>query len=388
MPLKAAYIVCHPPLIIPEIGRGEEMRIKRTVDAYHRIAKEIASIEPETIVIISPHAFVSANHFHISPGSRAHGDFQMFGAPQVSLSVSYDEALVERIEKKAKNSGIPAYRSRERHPDLDHATMVPLYFIDRYEQNYSVVRLAPSLRSPADHFSYGKAIREAIIEHKKDVVLIASGDLSHVLNPSGPYGFAEEGPVFDRRVVEAIRNDDLKALFGIEERIVEGAKPCGLSSFQILAGAIDGQDMKAKLESYEGPFGVGYAMARFTAEKELPKTNQGNKKDPYVALAKESILHYLKTGTYLASTTIPTSTMLKNRAGVFVSLKKHGRLRGCIGTIAPTKEHIAKEIIDNAVSAAVRDPRFDPVTLDEIDQLDVSVDVLGRPEPVTSIQDR
>ncbi|MFP4187465.1 MAG: AmmeMemoRadiSam system protein B, partial [Acholeplasmataceae bacterium] len=203
MPLKAAYIVCHPPLIIPEIGRGEEMRIKRTVDAYHRIAKEIASIKPETIVIISPHAFVCADYFHISPGSRAHGDFQMFGAPQVTASVSYDEELAERIEKKAKQNGVPAYRSRERHPDLDHATMVPLYFIDRYEQDYSIVRLAPSLRSPGDHFSYGKTIHEAIIEHKKDVVLIASGDLSHVLSPSGPYGFAEEGPVFDRRVVEA-----------------------------------------------------------------------------------------------------------------------------------------------------------------------------------------
>jgi AmmeMemoRadiSam system protein A len=75
---------------------------------------------------------------------------------------------------------------------------------------------------------------------------------------------------------------------------------------------------------------------------------------------------------------------MDGRAGVFVSLKKNGQLRGCIGTFEPCQENIASEIIHNAVAAGVNDPRFWPVELDEIPELDFSVDVLTPPEPVRS----
>ena len=68
-----------------------------------------------------------------------------------------------------------------------------------------------------------------------------------------------------------------------------------------------------------------------------------------------------------------------------MSLHKDGRLRGCIGTIAPTEETLAREIVQNAISAGTRDPRFPPVQAEELDRLEYSVDVLGRPEPVNSL---
>lgn len=76
--------------------------------------------------------------------------------------------------------------------------------------------------------------------------------------------------------------------------------------------------------------------------------------------------------------------MLHQQAGAFVSIHEHGRLRGCIGTIAPVTESLAQEIIDNAVSAATRDPRFNPITPDELEWLEISVDVLGEPEQISS----
>ena len=79
--------------------------------------------------------------------------------------------------------------------------------------------------------------------------------------------------------------------------------------------------------------------------------------------------------------------LTKQKAGVFVTLKKHDRLRGCIGTISPVEECIADEIIRNAVSAGTGDPRFDPVTEDELDELVYSVDVLSDPEPIDSIDE-
>lgn len=100
-----------------------------------------------------------------------------------------------------------------------------------------------------------------------------------------------------------------------------------------------------------------------------------------VALARESLTYYLKNKKLLPMPgEIPT--LLKRQAGVFVSLKKHGQLRGCIGTFIATQENIAIEIIHNAVSAGVHDPRFWPVELSELNELDISVDVLTPPEKV------
>jgi len=73
---------------------------------------------------------------------------------------------------------------------------------------------------------------------------------------------------------------------------------------------------------------------------------------------------------------------MRARAGVFVSLHKHGELRGCIGTFEPTQANVAEEIMANAVSSATRDPRFPPVAPSELDDLEYSVDILTQPEPV------
>ncbi|HWQ62190.1 MAG TPA: AmmeMemoRadiSam system protein A [Negativicutes bacterium] len=103
-----------------------------------------------------------------------------------------------------------------------------------------------------------------------------------------------------------------------------------------------------------------------------------------VALARTSLEHYLASRRYLdAPSGLPEE--LRGRAGVFVSLKKHGELRGCIGTFAPTQPDIATEIIRNAVSAGTHDPRFEPVAADELPGLDISVDILSAPERVDSL---
>jgi len=104
-----------------------------------------------------------------------------------------------------------------------------------------------------------------------------------------------------------------------------------------------------------------------------------------VALARASLEHFLETGAVLP---VPDSLelVLTNRAGVFVSLKKQGQLRGCIGTFQPTKPSIASEIIHNAIQAGTADPRFEPVEAKELSEITMSVDILGNPEHVDSIE--
>lgn len=107
-----------------------------------------------------------------------------------------------------------------------------------------------------------------------------------------------------------------------------------------------------------------------------------DKLHPLVALAKEAVEKYVQ-GKEIAQPKKLTPEM-KERAGVFVSIKKRGVLRGCIGTFEPTKPNVAEEIIFNAISSATRDPRFPPVTPNELPELTYSVDILTKPEPVAS----
>ncbi len=83
MAVEAAFVVPHPPLIVPEIGKGQERAVQKTIDAYRQVARRIGEVKPDTIVVISSHQVMYANYFHISPGEEARGTFERFQAGQV-----------------------------------------------------------------------------------------------------------------------------------------------------------------------------------------------------------------------------------------------------------------------------------------------------------------
>jgi len=107
------------------------------------------------------------------------------------------------------------------------------------------------------------------------------------------------------------------------------------------------------------------------------------KGDPYVGLARLAIEAWVREGRRIQPPSDLPEEFFSRRAGTFVSLKKHGVLRGCIGTYLPTEENLAQEIIENAIRAATEDPRFPPVRPDELPHLSVTVDVLSPPELCT-----
>ena len=108
MSVMAAFMVPHPPMIIPEVGRGSEEQIRETITAYERVADEVAALQPDTIIITSPHSVMYADYFHISPGNKATGSFRQFRAPGVRFSERYDTVLVGRICDLAEAENFPA----------------------------------------------------------------------------------------------------------------------------------------------------------------------------------------------------------------------------------------------------------------------------------------
>ncbi len=400
MNILRAFAVPHPPLIVPEVGRGQEQNILATVDAYEEVGRQVADAAPDALVVISPHSVMYADHLHISPGSRARGDLGAFGVPQVSVQTAYDQDLADHICAQAMQQGISAGYAGERDPDLDHGTLIPLYFIQKYIRDVPIVRISISGLSYQIHYQLGQCISRAAQASGKKVIIIASGDLSHKLREDGPYGFAMDGLLFDEKICRIFKEGDFYGLLDMDPDFCESAAECGHRAFVMMAGAFDGWEIESRLLSYQGPFGVGYAVASFCPvreseerrllerhirEKERKRLERQAREDPYVQLARSALEQFVRTGERIDLPEELPQELYEDRAGTFVSLKIDGNLRGCIGTIMPTQSCMGEEIIENAISAAVRDHRFSPVTVQELPLLTYSVDVLGDPEPIQSM---
>ena len=399
MALLAAFAVPHPPLIVPAVGKGGEKQIAQTTTAYERAAEEVALLRPDTLVVTSPHSVMYADYFHISPGNGAQGSFKRFGAPDVRFSETYDTELVERICALADERGLPAGTLGERDAALDHGTMVPLWFLRQKYAGAKLVRIGLSGLPLTDHYRLGQVIAEAASQTDKRTVLIASGDLSHRLQAYGPYGFAPEGPEYDRLIMDVFARAAFGEALEFDETFCEKAAECGHRSFVIMAGALDGKRVKAEVLSHQDVTGVGYGICAFYPEgedanrrflelyleKEAPVCRKkAEARDPYVRLAAASVESWVRYRKRLPVPEGLPEEMLRSRAGAFVSIHKNGQLRGCIGTIGPTQKNVAEEIVSNGISACSRDPRFPPIKESELRFLEISVDVLGAPEAVQS----
>lgn len=380
------YAVPHPPIILPEVGRGEEKKIADTIAAYKRVAEEIKALTPDTIVLSSPHAPFYRDAFYIAGGDTESGNLDRFRVPGVDVRVDLDREYADVLSEFLEDLGIPHVLDHDHHEPMDHAALIPLRFIQEEYRDFKLVHLGLSLLDSTAHSVVGKSIRHISNVLDRRVVFIASGDLSHVLKEDGPYGFKPEGPEFDTKIVRIFKEGHLDELYDIDGVFAERAAECGLRSFQIMAGAIGTEPSNTEVYSYEGPFGVGYAVAAFDPSEETPEDGiEVVFEDPWIALARKTIETFIESGQIIHVPDDLPDELHRTKAGAFVTLHKQGRLRGCIGTIEPTRDSLAEEIIYNAISAATRDPRFPAVTASELDDLDISVDVLGEAEPIDSL---
>ncbi|HHU69908.1 MAG TPA: AmmeMemoRadiSam system protein A, partial [Thermoanaerobacterales bacterium] len=386
----------HPPIMIPEIGGKEVEKIRSTFQSAVRASKNINEYNPDTIIVITPHGPVFRDGICISTSEDLHGNFTNFGVRGLDFSFINDIELVETIMEKAEEKDIltapldaNTARSYGVSVQLDHGTLVPFYFISKETKNpFKLVHITMGLLPYEELYTFGKVLRESLDALGRKGIIVASGDLSHRLTPDAPAGYNPSGKEFDEKLVNALRNYNIEDIMNMDPNLIDKAGECGLRPIIILMGALDGLDIEPEVFSYEGPFGVGYCIAEFKIKGEGSGKGKAIKQSsPYVSLARKSLETYVKEGLIIDPPEGLPNEFYNKKAGAFVTIKKHGRLRGCIGTIAPTRDCIAREIIENAISAGCGDPRFYPVGEDELPYLEYSVDILLEPEPVSSIEE-
>ncbi|MCH4166081.1 MAG: AmmeMemoRadiSam system protein A [Megasphaera sp.] len=387
----SAALFPHPPIMIPEIGGQELQKMDATVQAVSDASTMITAQHPDTIVIISPHNYIFSDGAAIFPEPRIYGNLGDYGYPELSMEWATDMDLAEEIIHQA--NGVTALHRIDNHWGekyghtvfLDQGAFVPLYYLRQAGFGGSIVLMAPRFDNYDAMTALGGLVIKAAEKLGRRIAIIASGDLSHRLLEGSPNGYSPSGEIFDKTVMSALKRQDPSILRSMTATLIDEAGMCGLPSVYFLFGAIGGGTNAMPVYSYEGPFGVGYGVVLYQHDGERPR-DERVVTDIRVQLARQSISYYLQHHHFMA---VPPDLPdeLQERAGAFVSLHKAGNLRGCIGTFLPIQMNIASEIIHNAVSAATKDPRFYPVSLDELDGIDISVDVLGTPESVSSPQE-
>ena len=262
-------IVPHPPLMVPDVGRGNELEIIQTLDAMKKLTQELESHHPESAMMISPHGAYLYDAMGVATSKSSGGNMLSWGSKVPDYHFENDLELVAALEEEAKASDIPLGSIGEEGYELDHGVLAPMCYLIEGMGEARLVPLTFSLLPLETHFAFGLAIRRAAERVGRRVAIIASGDLSHRLIPGAPAGYDPMGKEFDEKLTEAIASYDVEAILSLDEGLIDRAGECGLRSIVILLGALDGLVVKPEVLSYEGPFGVGYMVASFEVEGEV-----------------------------------------------------------------------------------------------------------------------
>ena len=381
-----AALMPHPPVLVPEVGRGREREAGKTLEGLERLTASLGDKRPDLLLLLSPHQPYAPGALFLNTAERPRGTLAPFGAPSVVLEPVASPERRKALAVRLAGAGTPVREGSR--PDLtaDQGSLVPLYFLlQAWGTLPPVVLASPIGLTPRQALSMGEHL--AGFDDGLRWGLVASGDLSHRLIPGAPAGYSSAGRVFDGAVLEALKSGDAGPLIALSPETLDAAGECGLRSVLAMLGLCRALSGAPRVLSYEGPFGVGYCNALWEAPGGAPVEGRPGA-HPCARLARETVARLLggrplpRSGSEVAS-----SELWAERRACFVSIKsRSGALRGCIGTLAPAERSLDREIIANAVSASTRDPRFPPMTAGELADAVFSVDVLADPEPVAGLE--
>lgn len=270
MSWKWAAFLPHPPIIVPEIGRGKEDVARATIDGYETVVSRIAkSGSVDAVLILSPHQPYFPMNLMLNTASRYHGSFAAYGAPDVDFELEGARGELESLSAFIKSEAIPAAYGAADDLSSDQGSMVPLYFLGNELGGVPPAIFANPIGLPPDAaVELGLALAE--FDDGREWGLIASGDLSHRLKHDGPNGYSPCGMIFDNAVVDSLRANDPSRLLALDGSVVEGAGECGAKSALVMLGLVlessQGDPDAIDVVSYEGPFGVGYCTAVWVSE--------------------------------------------------------------------------------------------------------------------------
>lgn len=251
----------HPPILVPEVGRGREKDATATLLGLERLVTKLRQIDkPDCLFILSPHQPYTPGSLFINCARQLTGSFAHFGARSPAFDVDTLPEELSPLAAHLKNAGIPIRTGDNDDLTSDQGSLVPLYFLSKvwYELPPAIFA-SPIGLQPWAALKLGQALADFKTNLKW--AFVASGDLSHRLKPGAPAGYNPAGKEFDQAVIKALESGDPDILTSMPALKVEHAGECGFRSVLALLGFCRELGGGIDVISYEGPFGVGYCTA-------------------------------------------------------------------------------------------------------------------------------
>jgi len=274
MTLVYSCIAPHGGEIIPELASNSMLpRFEETRRAMLILARRIHKLRPHTIVIASPHNLRLMARIAVVISESSSGQLKGSSKRSVSLSALCDREFAEKIVRESEAERLPVVGANygtasgpASDVPMDWGTLVPLWFLlKRQRARPKIVIVAPSREIPIrTNYRFGQLLGRLMSEdRRKGFVFIASADQAHAHSKSGPYGFSRAASKYDRFVVDAIRDNDLKRILRLDPRLVERAKPDSLWQMTLLAGVTEVVPSRSQLLSYQVPSYYGMACVGY-----------------------------------------------------------------------------------------------------------------------------
>ena len=251
-------LMCHAPIVIKEIAGDNFPMVKKTHSAMQLAAEYFVSQKPDIAIVVSPHTPRLADQFVVINSERLTGSFAEFGHSELPVDLPNAKSDIAKLAQEVSAQG--ATLNANYAPRLDHGALVPLHFlVEAGWQGKTMVVGFPHQFDLGAAISLGRAIQAFIKKTGQHVGLVASGDMSHRLRPGAPAGYSPQARQFDRYIVDALAKGDLGGAVAVDDRLRDEAAEDIIDSLAVCYG-LD-SSMKGDFYSYEGPFGVGYAVA-------------------------------------------------------------------------------------------------------------------------------
>jgi len=260
MSIVFSAITPHTPILIPKIGKENINKINKTIDSFKKLEEDLYVSQPDTIIIISPHGVIQTNVFTMNLNPDFEGKFEEFGDFSTKIKLNCDIGLAYRVRERMETRA-PLQLISE--ANLDYGASVPLFMLTEHIPQIKIIPIFYSGLDLMAHFEFGKLLNREILYNKNRIAIIASGELSHKLTKSAPAGYSPKGKKFDNKLIQLLIDNKVEEILNIDKKLIVESGECGLKSFIILLGILNGINYKPQMLSYEFPFGVGYLAMKF-----------------------------------------------------------------------------------------------------------------------------
>jgi len=258
--LVFSAIVPHSPLLLPTIGKKHQAKLKKTLGALEVLKEEFLASRPDTLLVFSPHGSSTPDAFSFNIAPQYQANLQEFGDFTTKIEFKPNLLLIEHLKHLLKSrADLPSTANTEQF--LDFGAAVPAHLLGKDLPSLKLLPINDAGLSLKTHYEFGQAIQDEIFKSEERIAVIASADLAHTLTDKAPGGFSPKGKEFDSGLVSCVKEHDKECLLNLES-IAQEARACGLKTITMLFGVLDGVNCSPQPLSYEGPFGVGYLVAK------------------------------------------------------------------------------------------------------------------------------